>query len=123
MSARIEHPSTHETYIPKASSIFSTQRELPWKALEEGLNVEIAGPCTLLAYRPKCGVQFGIDATVTIVLGMRDSGWADASTYFANLLVAKLGIPFNKIRLYYTGIHPAARARLISHVKFLAAPM
>ena len=109
MNVRIEHPSTHETYIPKASSIFSTQRELPWKALEEGLNVEIAGPCTLLAYRPKCGVQFGIDSTVTIVLGMRDSGWADASTYFANLLVARLGIPFNKIRLYYTGIHPAAR--------------
>jgi hypothetical protein len=109
MNVRIEHPSAHETHIPKASSIFSTQRELPWKALEEGLNVEMAGPCTLLAYRPKCGVQFGIDYTVTIVLGMRDSGWADASTYFANLLVARLGIPFNKIRLYYTGIHPAAR--------------
>jgi hypothetical protein len=109
MSVRIEHPSTHETYIPKASSILSTQRELPWKALEEGLNVEIAVPCALLAYRPKCGVQFGIDSTVTIVLGMWDSGWADASTYFANLLVARLDIPFNKIRLYYTGIHSAAR--------------
>lgn len=69
----------------------------------------MAGPCTLLPYRQKYGVQFGTDSTVTIVLGTRDSGWADASTYFANLLVARLGIPFNKIRLYYRGVHPAAR--------------
>jgi hypothetical protein len=82
MNVRIEHPGTHETYIPKASSIFSTQRELPWKALEEGLNVGMAGPCTLLPYRPKCGVLFGTDSTVTIVLGMRDSGWAEASHLF-----------------------------------------
>ena len=109
MNIRIEHPSTHETDIPRTSPIFSTQRDLPWRALEEGLNVEMAGPCTPLPYRQKCGVQFGTDSTVTIVLGMRDSGWADASTYFANLLVARLGIPFNKIRLYYTDIHPAAR--------------
>jgi hypothetical protein len=109
MNIRIEHPSTHETYIPKTSSILSTQHDLPWRALEEGLNVEMAGPCTPLPYRQKCDVQFGTDSTVTIVLGMRDSGWADASTYFAKLLVARLGIPFNKIRLYYRGIHPAAR--------------
>jgi hypothetical protein len=109
MNIRIEHPSTHETYIPRTSPIFSTQRDLPWRALEGGLNVEMTGPCTLLPYRLKCGVQFGTDSAVTIVLGMRDSGWADASTYFANLLVARLGIPFNKIRLYYRGIHPAAR--------------
>jgi hypothetical protein len=63
MDVRVEGPSTHETYIPKASSIFSTQCELPWKALKEGLIVEIAGSCTVLAYRPKCGVQFGIDST------------------------------------------------------------
>jgi hypothetical protein len=109
MNIRIEHPSTHGTYIPRTSPILSTQHDLPWRALEDGLNVEMAGPCTLLPYRQKCGVQFGTDSTVTIVLGMRDSGWADASTYFANLLVARLGIPFNKIRLYYTDIHPAAR--------------
>jgi hypothetical protein len=109
MNIQIEYPSTRETYIPRTSPIFPTQRDVPWRALEEGLNVEMAGPCTLLPYRPKCGIQFGTDSTVTIVLGMRDSGWADASTYFANLLVARLGIPFNKIRLYYTDIHPAAR--------------
>jgi hypothetical protein len=69
----------------------------------------MAGPCTLLPCRQKYGVQFGTDSTVTIVLGTRDSGWADASTYFANLLVARLGIPFNKMHLYYRGVHPAAR--------------
>jgi CO/xanthine dehydrogenase Mo-binding subunit len=109
MNVQIEHPSTQETYILKASSTSSTQRELPWNALEEGLNVETAGPRTLLACQPKCSIQFGIDSTVTIVLGMRDFGWADASTYFANFLVRRLGIPFNRIRLYYTGIHPATR--------------
>jgi hypothetical protein len=109
MNIRIEPPITYEAYILRTSPTLSAQHDLPRGALEEGLNVEMAGPCALLPNRPKCGVQFGIDSTVTIVLGMRDSGWADASTYFANLLVARLGIPFNKIRLYYTGIHPAAR--------------
>jgi hypothetical protein len=102
-------PNYLETYIPRTSPIFSAQHDLPRRALEEGLNVEMAGPCVLLPHRPKYGVRFGTDSTVTIVLGMRDSGWADASTYFANLLVARIGIPFSKIRLYYTGLHPAAR--------------
>jgi hypothetical protein len=110
MNIRFEYPSSHETHIPKTTPGLSTQHhDLPWRAFDEGLNVELAGPCTLLPYRLKCAVQFGPDSTVTIVLGMRDSGWADASTYFANLLVARLGIPFNKIRLYYRGMHPAAR--------------
>jgi hypothetical protein len=108
MKTQVGNPESHETYIPKPP-IFSTQRELPWRELEEGLNVEMTGPCTLLPYRQKCGVQFGTDSKVTIVLGRRDSGWADASTYFANLLVARLGVPFSRIRIYYTDMHPAAR--------------
>jgi hypothetical protein len=40
---------------------------------------------------------------------MKDPGCADASSYFANLLVARLGIPFKRVRLYYTGEHPAVR--------------
>jgi hypothetical protein len=67
------------------------------------------GPRTLFPYRKKCSVQIGADSTITFVLETKDSGWADASTYFANLLVARLGIPFKKIRLYYAGGHPAAR--------------
>lgn len=122
MNIRIEHPSTYEIYIPRTSAIFSTQRDVPWRALEEGLSVEMAGPCTLLPYRPKCGVQFGIDSTATIVLGMRYSGWADASTYFANLLVARLGIPFKTIRLYYRAYILPRDAHPSSHSKFLAAP-
>ena len=78
-------------------------------ALDEGLEVELGGPSGPLPRGQKYGVQFGPDSTVTIALGMRDSGWADASTYFANLLVARLGIQFNKISMYYRGIHPAAR--------------
>jgi hypothetical protein len=70
MNIRIEHPSTHETYIPRTSPMFSSQRDLPWRALEEGL-VEMVGPCTLLPYRQKCGVQFGTDSTVARNAGFR----------------------------------------------------
>jgi hypothetical protein len=72
------------------------------------LNVETVGPPSLLPYR-ECGIRFGADATVTIVLGVRDSGWADASSYFTGVLVTRLGIPRNQIRLYHTGMHPAVR--------------
>jgi hypothetical protein len=67
-------------------------------------------------------VQFGTNSTATIALRMRASGWTDASTYFANLLVARLGIPFNKNHCT-TRVYILPRdARPSSHFKFLAAP-
>jgi CO/xanthine dehydrogenase Mo-binding subunit len=75
-----------------------------------GLNVETVGPIALLPHGQKCGIRFEADATVTIMLGMRDYGQGWASPYFASLLVARLGIPFKRIRLYYTGVHPAVRS-------------
>jgi hypothetical protein len=75
----------------------------------EGFNVEPVGPPSLPPHRQKCCIRFEADTTVTLILGMRDSGWADASSYFASLLVARLGIPFKRVRLYYTGEHPAVR--------------
>ena len=75
----------------------------------EDFNVETVIPHSLVPHRQKCAIRFEADATVTILLGMKDSGWADASSYFASLLVARLGIPFKRVRLYYTGEHPAVR--------------
>lgn len=75
-----------------------------------GLNVETIGPITLLPHGRTCGIRFEADATVTIMLGMRDYGRGYASPYFASLLVARLGIPFKRVRLYYTGVLPAVRS-------------
>jgi hypothetical protein len=75
----------------------------------EGSNVETAGPHSLPPYRQKCDIRFEADNTVTLILGMKDPGCADASSYFASLLVARLGIAFKRVRLYYTGEHPAVK--------------
>ena len=75
----------------------------------ENFYVETVTPHSLVPHRQKCAIRFEADTTVTILLSMKDSGWADASSYFASLLVARLGIPFKRVRLYYTGGHPAVR--------------
>jgi pRiA4b ORF-3-like protein len=46
-------------------------------------------------------------STVTIVLGMKDYGRGWFSAYFAGLVAARLGIPFQRIRVYYSGTFPA----------------
>jgi hypothetical protein len=40
---------------------------------------------------------------------MRDYGYGWASPYFAGVVAAKLGVPFERIRMFYTGVHPAVR--------------
>src|SRR5260221_7026280 len=79
-------------------------------ARAKGLNVETVGPISLLPHGQKCGIRFEADATVTIMLGMRDYGQGWASPYFASLLAARLGIPFKRVRLYYAGVLPAVRS-------------
>jgi hypothetical protein len=78
-------------------------------ALSKGLNVEMIGPRSLLPYQQRCGIRFEADDTVTIVLGMRDYGNGWASPYFAGVVAAKLCVPFERIRMFYTGVHPAVR--------------
>ena|SRR5947209_5430307 len=75
----------------------------------EDFNVETVIPYSLLPHRQKCAIRFEADTTVTLILGMKDPGWADASSYFASLVVARLGIAFKRVRLHYTGEHPAVR--------------
>jgi hypothetical protein len=72
-----------------------------------GLSVEM--PRSLPPHGHRCGITFDIGGTATIVLGMRDFGHGYASPYFASVAVRRLGIPFNRIRLYYAGVHPAAK--------------
>jgi hypothetical protein len=76
--------------------------------VSDGLNVEVIGPSSLLPQQ-RCGLRFEADDTVTIVLGMRDYGYGWASPYFAGIVAAKLGVPFERIRIFYTGVHPAVR--------------
>jgi len=92
-----------------SGAAYPIESELVLSARAEGLNVETVGPISLLPYGQKCGIHFEADATVTIMLGMRDYGDGYASPYFASLVAARLGIPFRRIRLYYAGVHPAVR--------------
>jgi hypothetical protein len=73
------------------------------------LDVEVLGPATLLPHHRRCGIRFEHDDTVTIILGMRDPRWADASSYLAQLAVARLGVAFSRMRIFYTGMQPAVR--------------
>ena len=72
----------------------------------DDLDVEMVVPALLFPYRQTCGVRLGRDGAVTIVLGTRDPGH-DASSYLAGILVERLGIPWNRLRLFYTGMRPA----------------
>jgi CO/xanthine dehydrogenase Mo-binding subunit len=79
------------------------------RARTGGLSVEMVAPGSLLLYQQRCGIRFDADSRVTIVLDMRDYGYGWASPYFAGVVADKLGIPFERIRMFYTGVHPAVR--------------
>ena len=72
----------------------------------DDLDVEMVVPALLFPYRQTCGLRLGRNGVVTIVLGTRDPGH-DASSYLAGILVERLGIPWSRLRLFYTGMHPA----------------
>ena len=74
----------------------------------DDLDVEMVVPALLFPYRQTCGVRLGRNGVVTIVLGTRDPGH-DASSFLAGILVERLGIPWSRLRLFYTGMHPAVR--------------
>jgi hypothetical protein len=107
MNIRIDRLSVPESDVIGRGAACATASVLSARA--EGLNVEIVGPISLLPHGQKCGIHFGADATVTIKLGTGDYGHCYAAPYFASLLVARLGIPFKRIRLYYAGVRPAVR--------------
>jgi hypothetical protein len=71
------------------------------------LNVATVASNPLLPTDRIWAIRFNAGGTVTIVLGMRDywRGWL--SPYFAGLVATRLGIPFRRIRLYYSATLPA----------------
>jgi CO/xanthine dehydrogenase Mo-binding subunit len=73
----------------------------------ENLNVETVPSDPFLPADRKWAVRFNPGGTVTIVLGMRDYGRGWFSAYFAGLVTARLGIPFRRVRVYYSATLPA----------------
>jgi aerobic carbon-monoxide dehydrogenase large subunit len=73
----------------------------------ENLDVETVTSNPLLPTNRKWAIRFNAGGTVTIVLGMKDYGRGWFSAYFAGLVTARLGIPFRKVRVYYSATLPA----------------
>jgi hypothetical protein len=78
------------------------------RAGNEALNVETVTSIPFLSGNCRWAIRFNADKTVTIVLGARDYGRGWFSAYFAGLAATRLGIPFQRFRLYYNANHPAA---------------
>jgi carbon-monoxide dehydrogenase large subunit len=55
------------------------------------------------------GIRFECNGTVTLISKTVDYGHGHAAPFFAQVLVDRLGIPFNRIRLYFIGMPPAAK--------------
>lgn len=112
MSIRFDHRLVSESDgIIETGTAYAPASVFAASARVEGLSIETSGPISLLPNGQKCGLHFAADATVTIVLGTTDYGQGLASSYFANLLVDRLGIPCERIRVYYTGGYPAVRRK------------
>ncbi|GGF37296.1 hypothetical protein GCM10011611_49780 [Aliidongia dinghuensis] len=73
----------------------------------EMLDIETVTGSLVLPSNQKWAIRFNTGGTVTIVLGMRDYGRGWFSAFFASLVAARLGIPFGRIRVYYSANLPA----------------
>jgi hypothetical protein len=75
----------------------------------DGSNLEpldqVADPPT----EQTCRIRFDSDRTATIVIKGRSYGRGYASPYFAHLASIRLGIPLDRIRIFYAADHPAAK--------------
>jgi hypothetical protein len=97
-------PKNANTYEPLSRA--HSGRIVP-RAGTENLSVEIVNKSPLLPTDRKWAIRFGKGETVTVVLGMRDYGRGWFSAYFAGLVAARLGLPFRRVRIYYSATLPA----------------
>lgn len=74
----------------------------------ENLEAEAVASGPMLPSGGRWAIRFRADGTVTLVLGMCNYGRGCFSGYFASLVAARLGVPFRRVRLYYSGNLPAA---------------
>jgi len=84
-------------YIGRTSEI-----EFAQNARVENLNIETIPSSPFLPANRKWAIRFNAGGTVTIVLGIRDYGRGWYSGYFAGLVTARLGVPFQRVRIYYS---------------------
>ena len=73
----------------------------------ENLDIETVTSDPFHANDRKWAIRFDAGGTVTIVLSMRDYGRGWFSAYFADLVTARLGVPFRRVRIYYSATLPA----------------
>ena len=73
----------------------------------ENLDIETVTSNPFLPTDRKWAIRFNAGGTVTIVLGMRDYGRGWFSAYFADLVTTHLGVPFRRVRIYYSATLPA----------------
>jgi CO/xanthine dehydrogenase Mo-binding subunit len=99
---RVAPISPAQSYFAFATGSDATRNERV-----ESLDVETVASSQWLPANRKWAIRFGAGATVTIVLGMRNYGRGCFSGYFANLVADRLGIPFRRVRLYYSANLPA----------------
>jgi CO/xanthine dehydrogenase Mo-binding subunit len=97
-------PKNANTYEPLSGA--HSGRIVP-RAGIENLNVEILNKEPVLPTDRKWAIRFSRGETVTVVLGMRDYGRGWFSAYFAGLVAARLGLPFRRVRIYYSATLPA----------------
>src|SRR5712671_5641605 len=82
--------------------------ELVRNGAAKNLGIETTASGPWLPGDRKWAIRFGAGARVTIILGMRNYGRGCFSAYFASLVADRFGIPFSRVRLYYSGNLPAA---------------
>src|ERR1700741_3539984 len=70
-------------------------------------NIEAVTANPVLPPDRKWAIRFNAGGTVTLVLGMRDYGRGWFSAYFAGLVATRLGVPFPRVRIYYSAALPA----------------
>src|ERR1700722_5671235 len=102
--ADTSRPKNVNTYEPLSRA--HSGRVVP-RAGIENLNVEIVNRSPLLPTDRKWAIRFAAGETVAVLLGMRDYGRGWFSAYFAGLAVARLGLPFRCVRIYYSATLPA----------------
>jgi hypothetical protein len=81
----------------------------PPQCAARGLDVELPIPDRLLPDRGTCAIRFEADGTATLMLGLRNDMRSYAASYFAAIVAERLGVPVNRIRLYYTASLPAVK--------------
>lgn len=107
MDITVAEPDTLKSDATYDHGICTNEVEFVQRAGVEDLNVETVTSNPLLPTDRKWAIRFRADGTVTIVLGMRDYGRGWFSAYFASLVTARLGIPSQRVRIYYSATLPA----------------